>query len=175
MNPIETPDEFDYIILAGKMSPGLCDVSGAASPRDWDVRKGYGLSGATVVYTGDGLAEFTVRLFLWESTHFQAYSTWKTLIKKTAPNVKPRAMDIQHPYLADLEITSVVVADTLQMQQPTPGLWTKDIKFKQYKKPLPQISKPTDNSMSKPNEPIAQTDAEKQIAALVAQVKALNG
>ena len=46
----------DYIVLAGQRSPGLAVVRGSDSPRKWDVRNGYGFSGATIVYTGLGLA-----------------------------------------------------------------------------------------------------------------------
>lgn len=173
-NPLATPDLYDYIVLAGKKSPGLCDVSGASTPRDWDVRKGYGLSGATVVYTGDGLAKFTVRLLLWEEAQFDAWDVWRALVKKTPAGTKPKAQDISHPFLAELGITSAVVEDELQWVQVEPGLFAKDIKFLQFRgKPAASLGKPT-GSAAKPDQPTAQSAADKQIEALTAQLKGLS-
>lgn len=171
-NPLDDAELYDFILLADQKSPGLCDVSGASAPREWDIRKGYGLSGATVVYTGDGLAKFTVRLFLWEPEQFNAWDTWRVLIKKPPRGTRPKALDISHPYLQELEITSVEVEDELQWTQPEPGLFVKDIKFLQYRAPLPSLAKP-DGSQSKANEPTAQTEADKTIEALMKQMKEL--
>jgi hypothetical protein len=172
VNPISDRDLYDFITLSGQGSPGVCDVSGASAPRNWDIRNGYGLSGATVVYTGDGLAKFTVRLFLWEPQHFDAWESWRPLVRKTPRGVRPKAQDIFHPYLEELGISSVVVEDELQWTQPEPGLFAKDIKLIQFRKPLPALAKP-DGSQTKPNEPTAQTEAEKMIADLSGQVKEL--
>ena len=171
-NPLDDAEIYDFIVLAGQRSPGLCDVSGASSPRDWDVRKGYGLSGASVVYTGDGLAKFTVRLFFWESSHFDAWERFRPLVKKPPRGTRPKAMDISHPYLEELEIKSAVVEDQLQFTQVEPGMFVKDIKFIQYRAPLPMLAKP-DGSQSKPNEPTAQSEAEKTIQALTRQMQEL--
>jgi hypothetical protein len=171
-NPLDDADLYDYIVLAGQRSPGLCDVSGASAPREWDIRKGYGLSGATVVYTGDGLAKFTVRLFFWETSHFDEWERFRVLVKKPPRGVRPKAQDIAHPFLEELGITSAVVEDELQWTQPEPGLFAKDIKFLQYRAPLPTLAKP-DGSQSKANEPTAQTEAEKTIEALTKQMKEL--
>jgi hypothetical protein len=40
--------------------PGKCVVHGAGTPREWDIRKGYGLSGATVVFMGMTLSKFEI-------------------------------------------------------------------------------------------------------------------
>lgn len=171
-NPLDDADLYDYIVLAKQRSPGLCDVSGASAPRQWDIRKGYGLSGATVVYTGDGLAQFTVRLFFWETSHFDEWERFRVLIAKPPEGEKPKAMDISHPYLEELGIKSVVVDDELQWAQPEPGLFIKDIKFLQYRAPKPALGKP-DGSQSKANEPTAETEAERVIQSLTKQMKEL--
>ena len=171
-NPITDADLYDFITLSGQRSPGICDVSGASAPREWDIRKGYGLSGAIVVYTGDGLAKFTVRLLLWEPAQFDEWEAWRPLIRKPPRGVRPKAQDIFHPYLEELGIGSAVVEDELQWTQPEAGLFVKDIKFIQFRAPLPALAKP-EASQTKPNEPTAQTEAEKMIADLAAQVKEL--
>jgi len=171
-NPLDNPELYDYFVLAGQRSPGLCDVSGANAPRNWDIRNGYGLSGATIVYTGDGLAKFTIRLLFWETEHFNAWDKFRGLVKKTPRGVRPKAQDISYPYLDELGINSAVVEDELQFTQPEAGLFVKDIKFIQYRAPLPMVGKP-DGSQSKANEPTAQTAIEKTIEALTKQAKEL--
>lgn len=172
-NPLDNPRLYDYFKLSGQKSPGLCDVTGANAPRNWDIRNGYGLSGATIVYTGDGLAKFTIRLFFWETAHFDAWVKFRRLLKKPPRGVRPKAMDISYPSLEELEITSVVVEDELIWTQSQPGLFVKDIKFGQYRAPLPTVGKP-DGSQSKANEPTAQTAVEKTIEALTKQAKELS-
>lgn len=172
-NPLDNPELYDFFLLAGQKSPGLCDVAGAGTPRTWDERKGYGLSGATIVYTGDGLAKFGIKIKLYTTEDFAAWDTFKLLLKKTPRGVRPKAMDISHPLLEELGITSVVVEDLLQGVQTADGEWTYEVKLKQYRAPLPTIGKP-DGSASKADQPTAQTEIDKTIDALTKQVKGLS-
>ncbi len=145
----------DFIVLAGMASPGLAVVRGAGSPRSWDVQKGYGLTGATVVFTGEGLAKFDVDIFCWEPEHFAA---WKVFAKATlaapAPVRNPASLSIQHPALNDepLSITQVEVEDVTQWEQDPDGggLWVRTIKFLQYRKPRPVLVKPFEGPPGSP-------------------------
>lgn len=62
----------DFIMLGGKQSPGTCAIHGASVNRGWDIRKGWGTSGAFVVYTGANLATFGVTFTLWENPRTDA-------------------------------------------------------------------------------------------------------
>ena len=174
LNPLRNPEAFDVWFLAGQVSPGLSDIAGANSPRNWDERKGYGLSGATIVYTGDGLAQFSIKVFLWEDEHFEQWEAFKVLLKKAPAGTRPKALDIYHPILDDLEIRSVVVEDRSQLTevQGEPGMFYVEIKFKQYRAPQPAVGKPQ-GSQSKPNEPTAEDAFEKTIQELTKQVQEL--
>ena len=55
----------DAIQIGADYSPGKCDVRNPNSPRKWDKRTGWGLTGATTVYIGDDLSEFSVDFYLW--------------------------------------------------------------------------------------------------------------
>lgn len=137
----------DVIVLAGVPSPGVAVVRGADSPRDWDVQKGYGLTGATTIFTGQGLAKFDVDIFCWESLHFQA---WKLFSKLTLENPpiggRPTSMFIQHPQLNDppLSIGQVVITNVTQWEQDPDGsgMWSRTISFLEYRKPRPALVKP---------------------------------
>jgi hypothetical protein len=55
----------DFIKLGGEKSSGLCDVSGASSPRKWDQALGYGISGASSRFLGITLSEFSIKFRLY--------------------------------------------------------------------------------------------------------------
>jgi len=171
MNPfLDDPDLYDFPRIADKRSPLLTDVSGATSPRHWDEKKGYGLSGATLVYTGDGLAKPVLRFFAWRPEHFVAWEPFRTIVAKPPSGAKPTAFSIEHPFLAELGIVSVVVEDETMWTQQDAGLYTKDVKLIQWRESKPALGKPTATQwMQAP----AQSAADKAIDDLVKQVKAL--
>lgn len=150
MNPLDDADAYDYIVLAGQRSPGLCEVTDAASVINWDVTKASGQSGATVKYTGDSLIEFTVTFFAWLTEHFVEWETFGRLTGKPAPGAEPEARDIVHPYLTDpdIDVHSVVVKGMTQWNQVEPGKFAKKGKFLQYRAPKAASGKPSGSKSS---------------------------
>lgn len=174
----ELPQQ-DYIMLGGLRSPGRATIIGCGSPRDWDIRKGYGYSGAVVVFTGDSLAKFKVAIDLWLPAHFAEWNRFaKACLAKPPLGLKPKAMDISHPLLElePLKVTSVVVEDCSQFDEDDEGLYTCVIDFLQYRAPKPAIGKPLasiPNAVKKV--PTAQDAADLEIQKLVKEFSALAG
>jgi hypothetical protein len=152
-NPLAQP--VDYILLSGQRSPGIAEVTGASSPRRYDERRGYGLSGATVVFKGIGLTRCTVKLRLYTEQHWADWEAWKPLIDRPPLGSRPKALDIWHPFLEALEVKSVVVEDVSQPEQTDDGEWTIEIKFVQYRKPTLALAKP-EGSTAAPVDPVDQ-------------------
>jgi len=149
------PPHQDYIILAGAPSPGLAVVRGAGSPRKWDVRDGYGLTGAVCVFMGEGLAAFDVDVFCWEPQHFLAWQAFARLTLANPPiGARPMSLSIEHPVLNDvpLSISQVVVTNVTQWEQAPDdtGLWVRTISFLQYRKPRPALVKPFEGPPGSP-------------------------
>ncbi len=165
LNPIEAP--VDFVILAGLPSPGIAEVLGAGSPRKWDERKGYALSGASLVFKGNGLAKFTLQLRLYTIEHWEAWEAWKPLVMRPPVGERARALDIYHPFLDSLEIRSVVVEDVLQPQQTDDGEWTIEIKLIEYRRPVVALAR-QDGSRNRSTDPVDQ-----YIDALSSQVQEL--
>ncbi len=71
--------EADALQIGGDWSPGFCVISKAGIPITWDKRKGYGLTGASLVYVGNELAEFDAEFTIITQAQMVA---WKSFAKK---------------------------------------------------------------------------------------------
>lgn len=152
-NPLDEP--MDKIWLAQRWSPGLCDISGANSPREYEERKGYGLSGAIVIFRGVGLAHFSVRFRLYTTQDWDEWEQFKPLVDKPPLGRRPRALDIWHPLLVDQGIYAVAIEDLGQPDQTEDGVWTIEIKCVEYRFPKYSLSQP-DGAAATPVDPYEQ-------------------
>jgi len=152
-NPLD--EGADKIWLAQQWSPGLCEISGANSPREWEERKGYGWSGAIVIFRGVGLARFSVKFKLYTADDWRDWSLFKPLVDKPPLGRRPRAMDIWHPLLVDQGIYAVVVEDLGQAEQTADGEWTIETKMVEYRFPKYGLAQP-DGAAATPVDPYEQ-------------------
>jgi hypothetical protein len=153
LNPFDQADLYDYPTMAGEPCPLLCDVADGGSPREWEVKKAHGNSGASVVYNGDGLAEVPMRVFAWTREHFLLWAPWRAAhIAKPIDGSKPKAQDFRHPFLEELGIVSVVIKDEKIWKKAAPDLWVKDIVLLQYREPEPAQAKPQGSTSGPSND-----------------------
>ncbi len=139
-----------YIVLAvpglSLRSPGVATIRNLSLPQKWDERPGYGYTGATLVFTGAGLASFDVEIRLVEPTDWLAWEAFSALITNPPPppGTLPTAFGIDHPVLNKKPwlVTKVVVLDVAGFEQDETGSWRTTIKFKQYRKPKPALLPP---------------------------------
>lgn len=145
-NPLTAPQ--DYIELANQRSPGIAELVGASSPREWDERKGYGVSGSFSVFRRRGLAHFSVRLKFYTNEDWAAWAAWKPIVDKVptrrggGENPASGYLKIDHPILADLDIKAVGVEDVGQPEQIEDGVWQVTIKFIEFRQPKFALAKP---------------------------------
>jgi hypothetical protein len=176
MDPHTNPEAYDYFTLNGTESPGLCEVVGAGSPRNWDERKGYGLSGSILVFTGNALAKFSIKIRIGYDgargrTIAEQWAEWETfreLVQKPPKGTRPKALEIYHPFLEDLVIKSVVVEDRIQFTQVDNGVFETEIKFHEYRAPSPSTSTPDGAGKEEPKDDVDQmiTDLGNQLDEL---------
>lgn len=152
-NPNTEP--VDYAELGGQRTPGICEVIGANSPRQWDEGRGPGLSGARLRFRGQRLSRFMLRLSLTSDQDFADWEAFKPTVQPPRPDVEAfnravergerpgglvdlrrRALDIVHPITEDVGIRSVVVEDVSGLQQTDNGVWTVEIKVIEYRPPV---------------------------------------
>jgi hypothetical protein len=158
-------------------SPGVAKIKGAGSPRDWDIRKGYGFSGASLVFTGTSLSEFDVDIFIWEPEHWLLWEAFSALLTNPPPppGVLPTSLAIDHPLLNKKPwlITKVVVKDISSWEVSDLGLWSLSIKFIQYRKAMPALLPPLEGPPGAGVAPVPLTAQQKINAALDADNIAL--
>lgn len=139
-NPITEPQ--DWVDFAGRATPGIAEIVGAGTPRRWDERESYGLSGAVVVYHGLKLSHFSVMVRLYNEQDWEDWFAFKPIVDKVPVGRRQKAIAITHPQLAMLGIKAVVVEDVLQPEQIDDGVWQIEIKLIEYRAPYTALAKP---------------------------------
>lgn len=166
-----TPDPItlpcDYVMLGGKRTPGLAEVVGASSPRNWEERPGYAMAGAWLVFRGNKLAQFEVKLRFYSPEDFAEWDAFVPTVLRTPQGKRPTAIDIWHPFLEQLQIKAVAVEDVSQPVQTDDGEWTVTLKLKEFRRPKFALAKP-ESASTTPEDPV-----EKYIEALTKQVQEL--
>jgi hypothetical protein len=185
--------EGDSIRIAGDWCPGIAIARGAGTPRIWDKRAGYGLSGRTLVYMGADLSSFEVDVTVWTQTQVDE---WKVFFKKyleeparpspqallTSANPflsfkQPKALGVYSPFLAMLGITALVVEDVSQWEQhedAESGMYGCTIKVIVWRPPVVVLARPTQKIPDAAKAaPTARDKAEEEIQKLQLQAKQL--
>ncbi len=140
LNPLENPDDFDIVTIAGVTNPGRAKItSGGNRPYEWDKKTGKGLRGATTTLTGGPPAEFKIEFLMWEVKHAAEWATFRQLFRYDPTKKSVSAVDIYHPDLAENEITSVVIEDIGRRVINDDGSWTYEVSFLEYFPP-PKVS-----------------------------------
>jgi hypothetical protein len=145
-DPFVTP--VDYVVLNAKKSPGVAKVTGATDKRKWDVQQGMYSSGAITIYRGREISHFTVTLTLTSAQDWVDWAAWRSLVSRPPVGIagfksQSKAMTIEHPWLAMLDIHEVNVEEVGQPEETDEtGAWSIAIKFLEFRLPKPSFAKP---------------------------------
>jgi hypothetical protein len=157
----------DYFTLAGKRSPGIADVTGAASRRKWDIHAPHGHDGAASVYRGLECSKFSIKIRLYGDPHkpdpdWQDWFAFEPIVMTPPSRQMPRMLDIWHPYLERLRIKSVGVVSVSQPEQTGDGEWTITIELVEFRQPKLALAKPASSKSEASQDPW-----DRQIDALI--------
>lgn len=139
MNPVDNPEAYETIVLAGLESPGIATVTAPTLETGWDQQQGKDPAkpGESVQNGTKGL-EIQVELKLWKDPslgidHFAEWDTFRDQILKL-PTKKgdPKALDVYHPLLEGMDISSVVVKSFSNPQPDGTGLGVAKLVLLQY-------------------------------------------
>lgn len=168
-NPLRTP--VDSILLGGLASPGVARVVGACARNKVDIRSAYGVSATVAVWAE--IAEFSVEITLvtdddWAQWHFWANACLKHAQRRPQRAAK-FAQSIYHPFLAGLDIHSVIVKSVSQPEETDPTVYVVKIEFVEFRGlQTSSLAKP-EAAKTTPTDPVEQL-----IALKAARLDAIN-
>lgn len=156
---------FDAFYFAGEGVPGgpVIVEGSSGSPRKWQEVGGYGLSGATLRFTGLGLATFDVIAQLITPEHWTAWEEYqRTILAPPKPGTYAKALAVFHPLLKLAEIGECVVEDIALPKQTQAGVWQVLISCKAFRKPKLTFATPDGaKAVQKPVDPVDALIAQK--------------
>lgn len=173
----------NFFLIGGFRSPGKATLVDATKVFGWDQRKGYGLTGAYSVPTGEELVLAKFLIELWDGDD---WPLWLAFSKKfftkpviTVPGgLSSLGLGILHPVLnaPPYNVHKVVPARISTMIQDEYGLWSCTVELLEFKPPAPAPARPlaTIPDVAAP-QPTAQDAADREIAARGAELAALAG
>lgn len=177
LNPLEHPEIWDRVIIGGVISPFMCEVSEWTRKNQWDEKVGKGSQGATLTYTGRPGARGSIKFKLTEPEDFDAWLSYLPLFKYDPTRKAAQAIDIYHPSLAEIDITSVVCEEIGNVVHEGGQEYSRTVKFIEYFPPPKKSAVGTPNgSIDKGNANTpgttpesAQDEYDKQIQNLLNQ------
>ena len=152
-SPLDKP--VDKATIGGQLTPGICEIVGADSPRAWDELNGYGLSGARLRFHGVKLSHFSIKFRLYTTQDWEDWHVFRPLVHRPPLGRYQRSLDIAHPILEDLGIGSIVIENVLAPDQTDHGEWTIELKVIEFRTPKHTMAKP-EGSTATPVDPMEQ-------------------
>jgi hypothetical protein len=155
-DPVTTP--VDYVVLAGRRSPGIAEVSGAYDDRDLLVQQQPFTTGSRIVYRRRKLAEFTVRITLYDASDHADFDEWRKVVDTRPTSSTEGSMlaglDIWHPLLVQIGVSACVVRRVSQLIPGGSGEWSCEISFVEYvPEPRPTLAT-VEAVTSSPGDPV---------------------
>lgn len=135
-NPLEDPGAWDFIIVAGAVSPGLFKLTGGGSRSYlWDVKAAAGAQGSTETYRGwkvsDGIkGTFT---FWLQRQIDEFFATFLPLLEYDATKANPKPVDVQYPPLMANDVFSMVTEEIGPLHDAGNQLWTVEVGWIEYR------------------------------------------
>jgi hypothetical protein len=143
-SPISEPSSWDYCLVAGTECPGWCEVSGWVRSWGWQEKRGKGVQGTTLTYTGKPSAKGTIKFYLTTDEDFEDWDTFYPLFKYDPTRQTIQGIDIKHPALQALGIKACVCEDIGQPEHEGLALWSITVKLIEYAPPpkAPAVATP---------------------------------
>lgn len=182
MLPYWYDEEYSVLILGDTVSPGKFTIlSGAGKPKNWDIQAPKGTTGASTRLNGDKPRLIKTRFDLTTQADFDAWESFARLIDSMTAGTAPFALPVYHPDLARANVTEVTNGGIGDAVHDGRGGVSHTVDFLEYKPEKPKTAgKPAAKGAGKvagpagkPPKPDPNARAKAELAALVAEAKAL--
>ena len=157
MNPVDNPDLFETVTIAGVTWSGTAVIAGLHYEMGWTVQEADGENGATVTRKGRVLSKFTIRLDIVRDPSLgidqfaEWYDVWVPLLKSCFVGETPVGLTIEYPDAQALSVDSILIQriGQLQIDAADPGHAVVDIAAIQYAPAKKVSTKKASGSKSK--------------------------
>jgi hypothetical protein len=175
-NPMETPIDVVLIGDPPVTSPKITRVKGAALERKWDKIMGPGWSGGFLRYMGQPLNDFSIECDLADDEDWEQWELFRTQLiappigAKAAGTKKQgifNALPIQHPWLSQHNVTSMVLGKLHAPEKQEQGHFTVRAECFAFRMPKLTLAKIEGSAPPKP-----LTEREQRIADNSGLIKA---
>lgn len=137
MDPVSNPTAYDSFWLAGQKSPGVCRMGEPQRDEGWSIAQAKGSDGAEITHDGAKLLVFSVEIYLWRDANRDCFAEWTdfrpVLLPPTKDGPGQLALDIYHPVLDGIGVTSVVVSKRTEPIPDGKGGATVKLEFTEYR------------------------------------------
>lgn len=178
VDPDVIPEAWDFALIGGEATPGLCKISQGGRAFKWDKKPGFGSAGATTKLTGIEAGTFTMTISFYDGVTGDSATTqrdrWELVflpMLKQAETGKT-AIPFYHPAVSGppMGIKAAVPEHVGILEQDDAGTWSVVVKWSEFGKPKAAAGTPT---AAKTKGATAKTENEKQIEALTKELKSL--
>lgn len=186
--PSDIDEDISTIVLGTTRSPGVCTITGLKDAPKWDIKDAEGQVGASTSLKGKPIGSFSCSFYLVDDgsageSQFDAWESFRRLIKSTVDGSKPVALPISNPDVNAAGYTEVVLGNggIEGPQYDGRGGATYVVEFMQYRPPKPKPAakatpKPSGTTQNysntdegpryPPPKPDPNADAKRELAAL---------
>lgn len=152
-NPLVSPNDYDYISIAGVLSPCPVQITNADRPYKWDEKTTAGAQGATVTYVGWDLSKPKLKFMMWKAEQISNFFTsFLPLLQYDASKTAPKPVDVYHPLLMASDVKSLYITNIGQLTHEGAQLYTLTVDTTEYRLPKKVNATSTPKS-SAPNSP----------------------
>ena len=148
INPLDDPALYNVVELGGVQSPGRVTITGHDRKQGWDIKEGQWAEGRDDNALDGRPCRVHLLVLPGGPRDFDAWPTFLATVNSTADGAAPLALDIYHPDLAEVGITSVVKATVAGTTHDGMGGQTKVVKFLEYRPPAPARGSPKGSKAS---------------------------
>lgn len=139
-NPWDVP--INKCVLRGVVSPGLCEIKNCSREHKYDRVASYGQDSAIAIYRGRPPAGFDIVLTLLTPADYADWQTFRAIALTPPVGANSKALDVYHPFLAELGIAACVIEKVGVPENDGTGLYTVTISAVEWKRPKPVLEKP---------------------------------
>lgn len=180
IDPDLIPEAWDFAIIAGHSTPGLCTISQGGRTLKWEKKAAFGKAGATTKLTGIEPGEFQLTIRFYDEPGVTAIESRAFYEQVTLPALQEaesgkKALDFYHPAVSEppCNIVAIVPQKLGIYEQDSDGTWSVTHSLLQYGKPKAAVGAPSGSGKKKPQKETALDENEKKIAALTKELKGL--